>query len=111
VLRLRYGEFAALLPSDASGDTLRGIVERGDDLRAALLQLPDHGTQRSLDSAFLAAVAPEAVVLQVDPANLRGDPDIDVLTLLGDLPLWRTDIHGTLHVWTDGTTWHIEGQG
>lgn len=111
VLRLRYGEFAALLPSDASGDTLRGIVERGDDLRAALLQLPDHGTQRSLDSAFLAAVAPEAAVLQVDPANLRGDPDIDVLTLLGDLPLWRTDVHGTLHVWTDGTRWHIEGQG
>jgi competence protein ComEC len=111
VLHVQYGDFAALLPADAGGETLRMIVERGDDLRSTLLQLPDHGTQRAMDAGFLAAVDPEAAVLQVDPANLRGDPDVDVLTLLGDLPLWRTDVHGALHIWTDGVTWHIEGQG
>ena len=73
------------------------------------MQLPQHGTTGSLDTAFLAAVQPQAVVLQSDPANRIGDPNPDTLKLLGETPIFRTDQGGTIHLWSDGhELWEIQ---
>jgi beta-lactamase superfamily II metal-dependent hydrolase len=45
----------------------------------------------------------------VDPANRRGDPDPDVLSLLDtQTPLFRTDQGGVVHFWTDGERLYAE---
>lgn len=51
--------------------------------------------------AFLARVAPESVVLFVGRAT-RTQPSAALLQTLGDLPLYRTDLHGTVEITTDG---------
>jgi len=102
VLRLTYGTVSFLLTSDLSRNGQAALMEAGQWPLAAVMQLPQHGTARSLDERFLAAVQPQAVVVQTDPANRRGDPDADVLALLGNTPVFRTDRGGTIHIWTDG---------
>ena len=101
-LRLSCGDISFLLTSDLSADGQRALLKAGQWPPATVMQLPAHGSARSLDRDFLAAVQPSVIVLQNDPANRRGEPDPDTLAELGDLPLYRTDDGGTVHFWTDG---------
>lgn len=111
VVRLSYGDISFLLTADASVDAQRGLLQAGMWPLATVLQLPQHGTARSLASEFLSAVQPQVVVVQSDRANRRGDPDPDVLARLGDIPLYRTDHTGVIHLWTDGVRlWTSAGQ-
>lgn len=102
VLQVRYGDSSLLLTGDLSADGQRALLESGGWPVATLLQLPRHGTARGLNADFLAAVQPQIALLQSDRANRRGDPDPDVLALLGDIPLYRTDAGGAIHIATDG---------
>lgn len=110
VMRLSYGDFSVLLMSDATASAQAAMLEAGANVRADVMQLPDHATAGSLMTDFVAEVQPEAVILQFDPANLRGDPDVDVLARVAGIDLYSTDTHGTIHLWTDGLTWQAEGQ-
>jgi competence protein ComEC len=108
-LRLSYSAVSFLLTSDLSQEGQAALLADGQWPLATVLQLPQHGTARSLDSTFIDAVQPQVVVIQSDPANRRGDPDPDVLALLSALPVFRTDQSGTIHFWTDGRAlWVVE---
>lgn len=102
VLRLSYGNASFLLTSDLSREAQSELLAEGQWPLATVLQLPQHGTARSLSENFLAVVQPQIVVLESDRANRNGDPDGDILTMVENIPLFRTDQGGTIHVWTDG---------
>ena len=108
VLRLTYGKASFLLTGDLSRDGQAALLERGAWPQATVMQLPEHGAIRSLSGDFVAAVSPQLVVLQSDPANRNGDPDPDTLALLGDVPVFRTDQGGAIHLWTDGEDLWVE---
>ncbi|MEO1644803.1 MAG: hypothetical protein AAFR67_06425, partial [Chloroflexota bacterium] len=80
------------------------MLDSNQYLGATVLQIPQHGTARSLSSDFLASVNPQVTIIQYDEANRRGDPDINVLSQVEDTQLFTTGENGTLHLWTDGTT-------
>jgi competence protein ComEC len=103
VLRIRYGEAVFLFPGDLSRSAQDKLVESGLDLQATVLHVPQHGTTASLSEGFLEAVQPQVTVIQADPANRSGDPDLDILSMLGETQLFRTDQNGALHMWTDGS--------
>lgn len=111
VLRITYEDVSFLLTSDANPRAQAAMLEAGLEVRADVLQIPMHGTEFSLDPAFYTAVGADALALQADPANLRGDPHPDTVALFDDTPLYRTDEMGTLHFSTDGQTWSAEAQG
>lgn len=104
VMRLSYGGASFLITSDASAAAQQAMVDEGYAAHATVLILPKHGAARALEDAFLDAVQPQIVLLESDPANRIGDPDPDTLAKVEHLPLYRTDISGTLHLWTDGST-------
>ncbi|MEO8607344.1 MAG: ComEC/Rec2 family competence protein [Chloroflexota bacterium] len=108
VLRLTYGKASFLLTGDLSRDGQLALLEGGEWPQATVLQLPEHGAIRSLSRDFVAAVSPQMIVLQSDPANRNGDPDGDTLALLGDTPVFRTDQGGAIHMWTDGEDLWVE---
>lgn len=108
VLRLTYGSASFLFTGDLSRDGQSALLDSGTLTNAAVMQLPEHGTIRSLSERFMAAVNPQVVVLQSDPANRNGDPDPDTMALLGDVPVFRTDKGGAIHLWTDGTDLWVE---
>ena len=108
VLRVSYGEVSFLLTSDLSVSGQIALQENGQWSLATVMALPQHGTQHSLSESFLEVTQPQAVVLQSDIANRRGDPNPDTLAVLGDIPVFRTDEAGTLHFYTDGSAlWFI----
>lgn len=108
VLRVAFGDAGFLLTSDLSADGQRNMLQRGSSPLAAVMQVPQHGTVRALDAEFLKRVQPQAAVLQVDPANRRGDPYPDTLDQLAGLRIFRTDELGTIHFRTDGKTLYVD---
>ena len=102
VLRVRYGEVTFLLTSDVSTAGQQLLLENGQWPLATVLQMPQHGSTRTIDEDFLQAVQPQIALVQADAANRRGDPNPDTLRSLDDIPVYRTDEHGVIHLWTDG---------
>jgi competence protein ComEC len=95
-LRLSYGNVSFLLTSELSGAGQLALVKSGRDLRSSVLQLPVQAYPRSLEREFVQAVAPQVAVVAA------ASPDPAVLSLVGDIPLYRTDQGGTIHLWSDG---------
>lgn len=103
VLRVSYGSASFLLTSDLGLDGQRELLSRGASTATTVLQLPQHATRSSVDADFLRQVQPQLAMVQIDAANLRGDPDSDVLEMLGDdVLVLRTDELGTIHISSDG---------
>ena len=102
MLRLTYKDLSFIISGDASIAAQERVLSGDTWPLASVLVLPQHGTTRSLSPEFLRAVQPSLVLVQADPANRLGDPDPDTLSLLGDIPVLRTDRYGTIHLWTDG---------
>lgn len=104
LLRLSYGDVSFLLTSDLSAAGQAAFMAAGGYPQATVLQLPQHATARALDTTFLAQTGAQLYLLHNDSANRRGDPNPDTLALLNPtIPLYRTDVHGSVHVWTDGS--------
>lgn len=107
VLRVTYGHVSFLLTSDLSSAGQADMLARGIWPAASVMQIPQHGAARALDDEFIELVQPKLAVLQSDIASRRNDPDPDTLSKLRDLPLFRTDEMGTIHLITDGKTLSI----
>lgn len=110
LVRVVYGNASILLTGDLSQSAQREIIEDGHLPYSTVMQLPQHGTARSLSDAFLAIVQPQVAILQGDIANRRGDPDEATLLQLGDIPLYRTDTQGAIHLWSDGNALWLQTQ-
>ncbi|MFC1959279.1 ComEC/Rec2 family competence protein [Chloroflexota bacterium] len=102
VLRLTYGDASFLLTPDLSSAAEEALLASNQWLHGAVLQIPAHGATREAGAAFLAAVQPQLAVVQVDAGNRFGHPSEEILTQLGDTPLYRTDEHGAITISTDG---------
>ncbi len=108
VLRLVYGETSVLLPGAATTVVEGELVARyGDALRSTALLLPRQGAATCCTPDFLAAVAPETVIISVEAENRYGDPAPDVLARLGTTPVYRTDQHGCIELISDGRVFTV----
>ncbi len=104
VLRVTFGEAAFLFPSDLDADGQAALLEQGIDLAAQVLIVPRRGGEDALTLDFLSAVSPSLALIQLDPANYARDPAPETLEILANIPLYRTDQAGTIHVMTDGSS-------
>ncbi|MFP4344052.1 MAG: ComEC/Rec2 family competence protein [Anaerolineales bacterium] len=98
VLQIVHGESVVLLPGAATTRVEDALVEGGVGLESAVLLVPRGGAKTALSPDFLRAVAPEVTVIS---AGKRG-PAPQVLARLMDLPVYRTDLQGTVEIISDG---------
>ncbi|HEX5724641.1 MAG TPA: DNA internalization-related competence protein ComEC/Rec2, partial [Longimicrobiaceae bacterium] len=101
VLRVRYGDFAALLTGDASAAVERALVARyGAELEADVLKAGHHGSATSTSDELLAAVRPALAVVSCGARNEYGHPAPEVVARLerGGAEVARTDLDGTVVV-------------
>jgi len=108
VILLTYGQVAWLFTADIDAAVETALPGRGFPLQADILKVAHHGSATASSSNFLAAVQPEQAVIPVG-RNTYGHPDPLVLERLAayGAHLWRTDMHGTLVVTSDGTSYRI----
>ncbi|HRJ40964.1 MAG TPA: ComEC/Rec2 family competence protein [Caldilineaceae bacterium] len=107
VLRLVYGEFTVLLTGDAGIPAENALLGSGQPLSAHILKVGHHGSRNSTGPDFVQAVQPEVAIVQVGE-NRYGHPDEAVLATLAGRLLLRNDLHGRIHIYTDGAQMWIE---
>lgn len=115
VLEVTHGSFEMVLTGDIGCDTEDALVHRGLVGDVDVVQVAHHGSSYSTCHPWLEATDPEAGVLSVGD-NDYGHPAEDTLDRLAahGAEVFRTDVHGTIAVTTNGTAWSIasaEGPG
>jgi len=110
VLRISYDTIDFLFTGDIESEAEAGILGRGRTVEAEILKVAHHGSGSSSTTLFLAQVAPEIAVISVGASNPYDHPDPEALQRLRDAgaAIYRTDLHGTIVVTTDGTTYWLE---
>jgi competence protein ComEC len=99
VVRLRFGEFVALLTGDAGAEVEHLLVARHPGaLRAQVLKAGHHGSSTSTSAGFLAAVEPQLVIVSAARRNRYGHPSPSVMRRLEEagIEIARTDRDGTV---------------
>ena len=104
VLRATYEDTAFLFMGDAEAEVETAILSAGTNVRSNVLKVGHHGSDTSTGSTFLAAVSPDAAVISCGAGNNYGHPSYATLQKLTGIPVWRTDLNGTIIAMTDGQT-------
>jgi competence protein ComEC len=101
VVRLVYGAFSVLLTGDAGIPAETDMLAAGEPVASTVLKAGHHGSRHSTGEAFVQAVDPSLVVIQVGE-NRYGHPTDEVLVRLTGRRILRNDHHGRIHLRTDG---------
>src|SRR5690625_6781705 len=85
------------------------MLQRTSEIQADFLQLGHHGSSTSSDKQFVKTVQPKYAIYSAASGNSYGHPHVETVDLFEELniPLYGTDVHGTIIVTTDGTTSEI----
>jgi competence protein ComEC len=97
VLRVEGAHGSMLLTGDAEDSTQLRLLGRRSAIRADVLKVPHHGGATNA-TGFLDAVGAQVAVVSVGAGNSYGHPHRDTVADIAPVPLWRTDLHGTVTV-------------
>ena len=102
--RVDFGRRRFLFMGDAEKEAENSLVKSGADLNADLIKLGHHGSRSSSQEKFLKAVNPVYAIISCGAGNRYGHPHSQTLSTLKKLGItcFRTDIHGTITVISDG---------
>jgi len=86
------------------------MIERGANLQSTILKIGHHGSRTSTSPAFLRAVSPAVAVIMAGAGNRYGHPHPETMGKLGaaGVDVYRTDLHGTIIITTDGEEFSIK---
>lgn len=101
VLRVEYGEFAALLTGDAPATVEAHLVQRmGVGLDSDVLKVGHHGSTTSTTPQLLEATGARTALISAGRGNGYGHPHGPVLARLRQhgVAVYRTDLHGSVVV-------------
>jgi len=104
VLWVQVYNVTFLLAGDSEAPAEASIIAAGYGRNSTVLKVGHHGSRTSTSAGYLDAVGPEIAVISVGEGNRYDHPNpetLDKLTLEGSA-LYRTDLHGTVRVTTDG---------
>jgi competence protein ComEC len=102
VLLLEWQSFRALLPIGMSFEALDELQEGASVGPVSVLSLADSGYAASNPPEWIANLNPQLVVLSVDAADQNGMPDREVLEVVEEYALLRTDQNGWIEITTNG---------
>lgn len=103
VIRLTYKNTSFLFTGDMEKVNEDELLTSSADVKADVLKVAHHGSRTSSTSEFLAAVSPQYGVICVGKDNSYKHPHANVLSRLQNMmTVYRTDIHGTITVTSDG---------
>ena len=110
VLRLEYGNTTFLFTGDAEQEVESTMLAPGNGLQVQILKASHHCSKTSSSKLFLMAVNPKEAICMVGENNRYGHPHQETLNNLKEIGanVYRTDINGTIVVFTDGQSYKIE---
>jgi beta-lactamase superfamily II metal-dependent hydrolase len=110
ILLVEWDKFRALLPIGMSLEALDELRAGAEVGPVSLLSLADSGYAISNPPEWINNLNPALVVLGVSAADENGMPDTEVLDLVKDYDLLRTDRNGWIDVATDGSQMWVNAE-
>ncbi|HRP51535.1 MAG TPA: MBL fold metallo-hydrolase [Candidatus Dojkabacteria bacterium] len=106
---LKYGNFEAYLAGDL-GYKYEEIISKSLVGDIEVMKLSHHGSRTSTSSKVLDRINPEIALISAGRDNKFGHPHQEVINLLDKNKIiqFRTDMHGTVSVRSDGENYDIE---
>lgn len=105
-MMLTHGAIRVLLAGDMESEAESRLVNDGVPLSSTVLKVGHHGSATSTTQRFVDAVAPSVAVISAGLDNPYGHPALEVTKRLqaasGAGNVYRTDIHGTVELVSDG---------
>ena len=103
-LLLTHGDNTFLFTGDAEHEAEADILANGIDIKADVYKAGHHGSRTASGEEFLEAVKPEIVVVSCGEDNSYGHPHADILVycMENKIPMYRTDMQGTIVATSDG---------
>ncbi|MDK2847719.1 MAG: competence protein ComEC [Desulfuromonadales bacterium] len=109
VFYTRFRKDGILLTGDLESSGIDCLLKAWPSRPVSLLKLPHHGSRSSPVDLLLARFSPRQVFVSLGFDNPFGFPHRETLTSLEKyrLPLWRTDLHGTVAFDLKNGIWHV----
>jgi competence protein ComEC len=102
ILRLSYGDASFLLTTDLTEKGVKDALATGYIRQATVLQLASNGGEKENPDEWIKAADPQIAVVEAEQGNKSAQPASTVLDRLRAIPIYRTDLQGTIEMATDG---------
>ncbi|MFH0906738.1 MAG: MBL fold metallo-hydrolase [bacterium] len=99
--RLVYGDSEFLLTGDIEKEVESRLIEQGWNLDSDVLKVGHHGSKTSNSFNFIKAVNPKISVISVGEDNKYGHPNNEILEILKNSVIYRTDKDGDIEISAD----------
>lgn len=105
-----YGAEGLLLTGDLEVEGMAQLMRVKPPFPVTLFKLPHHGSRNSLPEQWSSTWNIDHAIASCGFENHFGFPHQQVCDILTaeEIPLWRTDLHGSIQFSTDGTGWKIK---
>ncbi len=112
VCSITFGEHTILLMGDAGAGVEKALLSDGLVPQADVIKVGHHGSNTSSDPRFIAAVDPDYAIITCGFANTHGQPHEETLQTLQEVgaTVYRSDLHGTIVITSDGTTLSVTSE-
>ena len=113
VIKIIFSEISFLLTGDLNIKGEKRLMKEGCILKSDVLKVGHHGAEDASSEEFIDKVMPKIAVLSVGKNNRYGYPSEVVIERFKTkiIPLYRTDIDGTIIIQTDGNIISIKKEG
>ncbi len=110
VLRIKSGEFSALLTGDIESEAEDNIVHLGAWLRSDIIKVPHHGGRTSSSKNFIRVVDPDVAVISAGRYNLFKHPHMETINRYrsSGVKIYRTDNDGAVIITLKGNGYSIK---
>ncbi len=104
-VRIDYGNFSLLAAPGLRRADENTLLQRGNVAPAIALLVGDNGSERAASAQWVKALDPRLALISTDAK--RGPAQV-VLDRLAGRTILRTDLNGTLRLFTDGRQMWVE---
>ena len=110
VVKITFGKISFLLTGDLNINVEKRLMNAGYNLKSDVLKVGHHGAEDASSEEFIDKVRPKIAILSVGENNRYGHPSNVVIERFKrkKIPLYRTDIDGTIIIQTDGDIISVE---
>ena len=105
VMKVSYGDVDFLLASDCDRECESRLPV---GLQSEIFKVASHGSLVSNSYEFISKISPEVSIITVNVDNKYSNPKQQVLDRLSQSEIYRTDLHGTIIVKTDGKKYSVK---
>ena len=107
VIYFKYFKYKFLLMGDAGTSREKDILKKYKIQDIDFYKVGHHGSKTSTDKDFIDVIRPSYSFISVGENNLYGHPKDEVLKILKNSHIYRTDIDGTINVKIDNMGYSI----